>query len=273
MSRITEIFLRARDTLNDAEKQRWSDATLLRNLNQGITDIAIQSGLFKNTTTIALNNGQEMYTLPESILRLSHCSYNWRPLPLVTSGWMDHNREPDWRYTITKNALGITHVVFDEIKRRQLRVYPRPFGDYQAVYELMDSPYGVTVAIDDYEMDTPYGVIGSIVDPDVNAESLTELYGVLAGMAVAEAVIIYYTECPELPTAIDQDPPIDGCFDTALKYYVCAMALRNDIDTQNRSMANEELVLYQRDLDEIKDLADTDSVSAANFESHYNAMG
>jgi len=271
MSRITEIFLRARDTLNDHEKQRWSDATLLRNLNQGITDIAIQSGLFKNSSAIALKNGQEIYTLPDTILRLSHCTYDWKPLPLRSSGWMDHNRETDWRFTVSEDD--ITHVVFDEIKRRELRVYPRPFGDYDAMYELMDSPYGVVVAIDGYDIDQPYGVIGNIVDPDINAESKDNLYGVLAGMTVAQAIIIYYTECPPLPTAIDQDPPLDICFDTALKYYVVAMALRNDVDAQNRSMANEELVLYQRDLDEIVRLASTDSVSAPNFESHYNAIG
>lgn len=271
MSRIEDIFLRARDTLNDHDKQRWSDATLLRNLNQGITDIAIQTGLFKNSTAIAINNGQDVYALPDSMLRLSHCTFDWRTLPLRSSSWMDHNREPDWRLTSTEGD--ITAVVFDEIKRRELRLYPRPFGDYDAVYEIMDSVYGVTVDIEGYDMDTPYGVIGTIVDPDINAESLSNLYGVLAGMAVADAIIIYYTECPPLPTAIDQDPPVDVCFDTALKYYVCAMALRNDIDVQNRSLANEELVLYNRDLDVIKSLATTDSVSAPSYESHYNAIG
>ena len=271
MSRIEEIFLRARDTLNDHEKQRWSDATLLRNLNQGISDIAIQSGLFKNQIAIAINNGQEIYTIPDSVLRVSHCTFEWKPIPLVSSGWMNANKEPDWRFTVTEDC--ITHVVFDEVKRKELRVYPRPFGDYDPVYTLMDSVYGVTVDIDEFTFDTPYGVIGTITDPDIQAESLTELYGVLASMAVADAMIIYYTECPPLPTAIDQDPPLDSCFDTALKYYVVAMALRNDIDTQNRSMANEELVLYQRDLDEIVRLANTDGVSAPSFTSHYNPMG
>jgi len=271
MSRTTEIFLLVRDTLNDHDKQRWTDATLLRNLNQGIKDIAIQSKLFKDSTAIALNNGQEIYTLPDSILRLSHCTHDWEPIPLVTSGWMDANREIDWRYTTSEN--GITHVVFDEVKRRQLRVYPRPFGDYDAVYELMDTPYGVTVDIEGYTMDSVYGVISSIADPDIQAESTESLYGVLSGMSVAEAIIIYYTECPPLPTSVDQDPPIDSSFDTALKYYVCAMALRNDLDAQNRAMANEELVLYQRDLDIIIALASTDSVAANSFESHYNPMG
>lgn len=271
MSRIEDIFLRVRDTLNDHDKDRWSDNTLLRNLNQGITDIAIQSGLFKNHTALSIVNGKDIYTLPESILRLSHCTYDWRPLPLRTSGWMDHNREPDWRFTSTDGE--IIYAVFDEVRRRELRLYPRPFGDYAPVFETIDSVYGVTVDIEDYEINTPYGVVSSIADPDIQAESLDSVYGVLVSMEVANAVIIYYTECPPLPTGIDQDPPLDLCFDTALKYYTTAIALRNDVDVQNRSMANEELILYQRDLDEIKSLASTDSVSASSFESHYNALG
>lgn len=271
MSRIQEIFLRVRDTLNDHQKQRWSDANLLRNLNQGIIDIAIHTGFFKDNVAVALMNGIDTYQLPDNVLRVSHCQYGWEPIALVSSGWMDHNRETDWRYTVTDGD--ITKVVYDEVERQQLRVYPRPFGDYNTEYAEMDSVYGVTTGITGYGIDPDYGVVGSIVSPDVNAEAQNSIYGVLVGMALAEALIVYYTKCPPLPTSVDQDPPLDPCFDTALKYYVTAIALRNDVDTQNRAMGNEEFILYKRDLDIIEGLTTEDSVSAPSFESHYNPMG
>lgn len=271
MSRIAEIFLRARDTLNDHQKQRWSDETLLRNLNQGIEDIAIQAKLFKNSIAIPLFNGQEIYSLPDNILEISHATYNWRPIPLVTSQWMSSNREHDWRYTTSDRQ--ITHLVFDEIKRREIRVYPRPFGDFNAEYVQMDSVYGVTTDIDEYTFSSPYGVIGSIVDPDVGTETLRDIYGVLGGIAVADAFIIYYTECPSLPKTVDDEIPVDPCFDKALKHYVTGLALRNDVDVQNRQFGAEELEFYNRDLDMIKELAETDSVAAPWFESHYNPIG
>ena len=271
VDRIKDIFLRARDTLNDHNKDRWSDATLMRNLNQGIEDIALQTELFKNSSAIALVNGQEVYNLPCSLLRVKHCTYDWKPLPLRSSGWMSANSETDWRYRTSSN--GITAAVFDEVSRRQIRVYPRPFGNYGVEYSAEDGAYGVTVGISDYEFIDDYGVVGTLADPDVNAELQNSTYGVLSSIGEAQAFVVYYTECPPLPESVDDDLPIDSCFDTILKHYVVAMALRNDLDAQNRSMANEELVFYQRGLDVIKDIAVTDSVSAPWFESHYNPMG
>ena len=92
-------------------------------------------------------------------------------------------------------------------------------------------------------------------------------------MAVAQAFVVYYTECPQLPECVDDILPLDKCFDTALKHYIIAQALRNDLDVQNRQMGAEELEFYIRALNEIKDIADTDSVGAQWFESHYNPMG
>lgn len=272
MSRIEDILLRVRDTLNDHKKQRWSDDTLIRNLKEGITDIAIQSRLFKNSVAIPLVSGQEVYKLPDNLLEISHVTYDWELLPLVTSRWMSQNREPDWRYTIS-NTGRITHCVFDEIKRREIRVYPRPFGDINLEYTTIDSVYGVTTSVEGYTLDSVYGVVGTIIDPQVDSESSNNLYGVLTGMAVAEAFVVYYTECPELPECVDDVLPLDKCFDTALKHYIIAQALRNDLDVQNRAMGVEEFEFYQRSLNEIKEIAVTDSVESHWFESHYNAMG
>lgn len=68
-----------------------------------------------------------------------------------------------------------------------------------------------------------------------------------------------------VPIKVDlekSDLQIPIVFDTALRYYVVAMALRDDMDTQNRATGNEHLQLY---LTEIKTLqADINS----NFKRH-----
>lgn len=271
MNRIQEIFSGARDTLNDQQKHRWADGTLLRNLRKGMQDIATKTHLFKNSVAIPLESGRYIYELPKNLLEVSHCTYDWEPLPMRSSGWMDKNRECDWRYTTT--TQGPQLVVYDEIKRQQLRLYPRPFGQYNTEQAELLGPYGVTTGIADFDIDTPYGVASTILDPDVHAESASSIYGVVSGMVVAQAFVVYYTECPPLPYSIDEAPMLDECFDMALEHYVVARALRNDVDVQNRNMANEEFVLYQRALDAIAELAETDSVSSPNFESHYNPMG
>ncbi len=72
---------------------------------------------------------------------------------------------------------------------------------------------------------------------------------------------------------VTEDFELDECFDMALKFYICGICLRNDVDQQNRQMAAEELALYQREVDAIIQLAHVDSVAVSWFESHYNAIG
>ena len=72
---------------------------------------------------------------------------------------------------------------------------------------------------------------------------------------------------------LDDDFELDECFDAALKFYICGICLRNDVDQENRQMAAEEFGFYQRDIDAIIQLAHVDSVSAPSFESHYNPLG
>ena len=275
MSRISEIFLLARDTLNDPNSQRWTDATLFRNLILAIKDIAIQSDLFKNIIQVPLDNGRGIYILPAGILTLSHVTYLGKPLPLVSSGWMIANKEVDWR---SKGVIlpdgELELAIFDEVKRKELAVYPRPFGDFTIYYVSVPNEYGVASAISDHtNYLTDYGVIGHLVDLEISEELQDSYYGVVPAIEEAASLTIYYSRCPPLPSEIDDDFELDECFDTALKFYICGTCLRNDVDAENRQMASEEFTLYQRDLDAIIDLAHVDSVAAPWFESHYNPMG
>ena len=275
--RIANIFLDVRDTLNDQQKQRYSDETLLRHLNSGIKDIALQTKLFKSNIVLPILEGVSVYALPSSVLRVSHCSYNWKPLALKSTGWMDHNKERDWKFTsIVRTSDSdkdyIKYAVFDDVKRRELLVYPRPFGEFDTSYVASDV-YGVTTALEEYTFDPLYGVVNTLVDSEIVSENNPGLYGILTDLVDSEAFIVYYTECPELPMCVTDDPPLDSCFDNALTFWITSRALRNDLDTQNRSMANEELEFYLRDLREIGGLASTDSVSAPSFESTYNGIG
>jgi len=273
-TRIEYILLLARDTLNDHKKQRWSDETLIRNMGMAIQDIAKQSSLFKNIVVVPLKNGHGTYQLPDGLLTLSHVTYGGIPLPLRSSGWMNANKMIDWRLEgVELPDDSIEIAVFDEVKRKELAVYPKPFGDFVTPYVSLPNEYGLVGGIYDYTQPSPYGVIAELVDSDIAEERQTTAYGVVTGLLEEEALTIYFSECPALPTDINSELPLDSVFDPALKFYICGIALRNDIDANNRNMASEEFKLYERDLDSIIDLAHTDSVSAPNFESHYNPMG
>jgi hypothetical protein len=278
MSRISDIFLLCRDTLGDLQEERYSDATLMRNLRMAIKDIAIQTNLFKMIITIPLINGHSTFKMPDGILNLSHVTYKKKDLPLRSSGWMTANREVYWRNKAVQIPEGeLEFAIYDEVKRRQLSTYPRAFGDFNVQYVSEPNEYGLaaglTVPAGDYDQLTYYGLVGEFIDSDMAEDIQTSYYGVVTAIEEGDILTIYYSRCPPLPDDVDDDFELDECFDAALKFYICGIALRNDVDTENRQMASEEFAMYQRDVDAIIQLAHVDSVSAPSFESHYNGMG
>lgn len=278
MSRISDIFDLARDTLNDHDNDRYSNDTLMRNLRLAIKDIAIQTNLFKMITTIPLINGTSTFKMPDGILNLSHVTYKSKELPLRSSGWMTAHRKADWRVDSVVLPDGeLEFAIYDEVKRRQISTYPRAFGDFKIQYVSEPNEYGLaaglTVPEGTYDQLTYYGVVGELIDSSMGPDIQTSYYGVITAIEEDDILTIYYSRCPPLPETMDDDFELDECFDAALKFYICGMCLRNDTDRKNREFASEEFTLYQRDVDAIIQLAHVDSVSAPSFESHYNGMG
>ena len=273
-TRIEDIFLLARDTLNDHKKERWSDDTLMRNLRMATKDIAKQTGLFKNIVIVPLINGHSVYKLEDGTLTVSHITFNQIMLPLRSSGWMDTNMHPDWRTDTVELPDGkLIYGIYDEVKRTQMGVYPRPFGDMSEWYVSVPNEYGLVGGIPEYTQPTDHGVIAELVDAEFMEDLQDSAYGVVTAIVEQGSLTVYFTECPPLPDTIDDTMLLDECFDPALKFYICGICLRNDLDALNRAMASEEFTLYERELEAIYDLAHTDSVDAPWFESHYNPMG
>lgn len=135
-----------------------------------------------------------------------------------------------------------------------------------------DSTYGVTVSIEDYAISSDYGLLASIVDDDFSIENFNSDYGILTGWAVSNSELtVYYIKKPTTITSITSELEIDDIFDSAIKYYVTGKALRDDMDTQNRVVGNEELKFYDRELAEaIKDdFADFTRSSSKQYEVRY----
>jgi hypothetical protein len=250
----------------------------MRNLKLGIKDIAIQTNLFKMIITIPLINGKGVFQMPEGILNLSHVTYEQELLPLVSSGYMTANKKVDWRVDAVHIPGGkLELAIYDEVKRREIAVYPRPFGDFKVKYVSEPNEYGLaaglTVPGGDYDQLTYYGVVGEFIDSEMAQDIQLSYYGVVTAIEEDQVLTIYYSRCPPLPTTVDDNFEMDECFDNALKFYICGICLRNDTDMANRQMASEEFAMYQREVDAIIQLANVDSVAVNWFESHYNPIG
>lgn len=331
MTRIEKILVRARDTLSDPNAERWTDAQLLRLVDEAQTVIAHKGKLLRAKTDIPLIIGQALYTLPEDIHKIIRVlDSNQTAVKLVSHEWADKHLDEAWE---TDVGNPVQYIIFDKTNTGTIKVYPIPeagdtayvttvaasaqvwnpvefntsygimvdsgytgdtFSGYYGVVTDIDyiSPfftdpsscigytvtddgvlnseygvlvnledglytftdydptYGITVGVDGYTLVGTYGIVADFSDDYLNIWS-TGVYGLLVNF-IDESIgmTLYYLKKPTEITAVDQDLEISSVFDRAIKFYVTAMALRDDKDTQNRAMGNEELQLFTADLTE-----------------------
>ena len=205
MSRIDDILVRARDSLADHAKQRWTDDRLLRLVDEAQKDIARHSKLLKGTFDISLSIDVHTYELPEDMFLITRASFDDCEITLVSYDSMDEQAKKDVlnreRYDVTERRLGrgftdlstsacweldsagyVDRLIYDNRNMGEIRVYPTPdesiaFNDYtfqQAGY--LDPTL--------YATDSPFGVLTDVATPDtlidalgvtVDADSITYL--------------------------------------------------------------------------------------------------
>ena len=272
MSRIEDILTRVRDTVGDLSATRWSNESLLRRLNEGQYDIAKKAEIFKTSVSLQIVKGKHLYTMPDDFIKLKGALYAQAPLPIYTAQQMERLAGSKWRMHTTLEAP--TMLVTDRQDAKTLRVYPRPFiDDLYDLYTFTPDPYGLEDTLTDYTFDTNVGLVGSIFDInllDVNVD----LFGVISDSLEGDFLSVEYVRRPLKAASILEDPEVPDAFDTALVRYVTGTALRDDIDTQNRAMGNEELILYQTELADIEDVSKQSNTSIAyNNSTENRGMG
>lgn len=192
MSRIANILERARDSLADHDKQRWSDARLLRLVDEAQKDLARHSKLLKGTTEVPLFTGQAEYKLPEDLELITRATFDNAEIGFYSFDQMDeqvrksvlsntneydsYNSDfsiaTDWQ---TDEGSGTLALIYDNRDMQSIRVYPIPIakdstysfhnaGYFEDVLYITDSPYGVLATVE--ETDTLVDVLGVAVSAD-----------------------------------------------------------------------------------------------------------
>lgn len=324
MTRIENIFLKVRDTLADQEGTRWSTPRLLRLLNEAQNDIVIRAKVLRDKVTLPVYTNQSMYTLPDNVFLLDRALLNNSKLEFIDHTKLDI-QQGDWE---TEEGI-TTHLVFDKMNRRQIKLYPIPKELTQNKYlvsadkykdniyyevdtygilttpvtgDILTSVYGIVSDVDfidyvlttlpctcdgiqvfDSELTSDYGELDSVttvlkelVAQDPNYGIVTSIsgyspdnnYGIVTGLNdeftmysiygvttsiynVEDYLTVYFCKKPDTIDSIYDDLEIDSMFDSAIKYYITGKALRDDMDTQNRTVGSEELAFYDRELKEI----------------------
>lgn len=290
MSRIANIFINVRDTLNDQDKDRWKDSTLLRLLNSGQKDIAKRTKLFRATHIIPLEQGKSTYELPEDLLLLRQVLYKNKPIDIKSTRDMDflsnsamggHRQSiysptitsvsSNWRDAVTEEGE-LIYIIYDYDAERELRTYPIPFNDDLNTLWTFDNLYGFLDTLTGATIDTVYGVLNTFVSVDY-PDTKTDDYGTIMDIAEVEALLVKYTQVPENVSSINDNPRLPEIYDEALQYWIAGRALRNDLDVQNRQFGAEELTFYAQELKDIATASENDNTVGRTHHTHYNGIG
>lgn len=247
MNRVESILLKARNHLADPHKSRWTDTNLLAILSEGQQDMAAQALLLKKWVDLPVFYNESTYKLPEDFIKLETAyilDENKTPLKYISYQDLDKKKKQAWEDKIGKPEF----IVYDLARNSsEFLLYPKPDKDTEAATWLFDGePYGVVTRADGVIMQSQFG---TIVNSNVKDYEFTSRFGIVTNiLEIANYLRLCYHYKPKDLTSLESELEVMPAMDKALKHYVVSQALRNDMDSMNRQVANEEFQFYQREL-------------------------
>lgn len=224
-----DILKKARYTLSDTAKDRWSDERLLALLNDGIIDIAKNTTLFIETLFYIVVNDTYDITLYDKALKVLGAEY--LDLPLEFISWEEmNNRKRDWQQD---KGTEVKSLVYDRQRNAQFRQYP-----------IVENAINNNI-----EFNASYGIVTDISYSDIIPE-VVEGNGDIGAFPDDALIKFYYIRRHAVIVDINDTVLIDELIEKPLVHYISGMALRDNQDAQNRSMGSEELSLYYQNVEE-----------------------
>jgi hypothetical protein len=242
MSRLADILTRARDVLSDPRKERYSDERLYRLVDEAQTTIARFARTLRKEIFLPVYPGIADYVMPDDCYLVTRVSYEQRVLEVKSHEEMDKLNVSWTEETDTEPR----YVLFDKHTPGKFMIYPK--------VAYTPSDYGLVPTIDVPQFGTLYGqdtglslILSTFVNGELVQASLAENVGLLQTITDNSYLHVRYIYRPKKvsPTV---EPEVPEMFDKAIKHYVVGAALRDDRETQNRALGNEELQLFTEEL-------------------------
>lgn len=284
MTRIADILLRARDTLADPNKERWSDPRLIRLIDEGQRDIAKHTRVLKSETTVTPLDGIATYQLPDDVWLLTRAAFQDCVIPFNSHEEMDSlvrtqqlsSTYPDvyssYGSTVSDFSLvdycweaetgtEIAALIYDRRMPNTIKMFPIPTG---AAFDVADN-LGLATSIDGHEFNSVYGVV-----TDVQGSEVKPIFGVtVAGEQFTGTVRLWYIQMPDALVDENSTLQLPSMWDVALKHYVIANAFDDDYDEKSLGKSQKALQYYERELGVIKKTEAQDGVRSSKHQSTY----
>lgn len=210
MNRVHTILDKARDSLADPNKERWSDEKLLRLLSDGQKDIARQTMLLKGEVDIPLAVGQAVYDLPEDLWLITRATYNGEVIDMFSYADMDR-KDQGW---FARTGARVTALVYDKRNLHKLRLWPTPDAtiagdDYIQknegyVGKTMDSATGVYAGYNADQANQLQGILTSF--KNIAPTTFNSPYGIVTNLIAGDMTASYHPDYMGAVMSIDGVP-------------------------------------------------------------------
>ena len=249
---VQTILDEVRYTIGDERKTKYTDARLLILYNEGMRDIVKATNIFRESTSILVENGVTGYLLPSDVYALTRVTQDGEPIEFKTFNDMD-NENPGWE--LEEGTDIIQAIVYNEQNINEVTIYPKLNGIGSTYFKLPD---GTSVVLDS----GTEGAITYLADTStthtvaVAREDAT--YGALVGITYDWfPLVIQYTKKPTIAALIDESELPDIYYPT-IKYYIAGTVL---LDDSNNESSQKGTLLLQKYGAEVKDMKKTSSVN------------
>lgn len=243
---MKELIEYIRDFVADPDGDRWSNTRILYLIDKAQTDIARRANvLYKEVNVEIVYKNVDGKTigykidLPDDIIRLIKVlDENMSVLPILTTSEL-----ASYSCAASCECVGnLTHVVPDYYGRNTLGLMCNP--------EISKVAPTIYYCYDILECDTILPCIDSVV-------------------YIPSEVTIIYNSKPKPITSIDDELEVGPLCEQAIKFYVCGMLLRDDKDSNSRSLGNEELQMYAVELRQLKKERQLNFYDGTNYSIGY----
>lgn len=247
----SEILTNVRNTLSDVDKVRYTDARLLKFLNDAMNDIAKNSTLLIDTKFVIVSNNVVDYDLSTLMIKLLRVELNDEAVPFKSFEEMDAYGA-DWQL---EKGNTVKAIVYSTQSAGNFKLYPVPEN----------------VVNDHISYSSAFGIMTAISYSDI-LPIIADSEGDLASYPDDAMLKLYYIRKHEKVDALTDELDIDENTSVAIEHYIAGFAFRDNHDSQNRALGAEELKIYASMMEQYS-IQRFNSFTQSELIATYNPMG
>ena len=275
--KANEILLKARYDLSDVLKERWTDERLISILNDGISDLALDTRLFVQQGYLPIYAGVYEYDLSAfNVIDVQRVEFQKRKISLVSYEELEDYGGDSRDYTQTTRLsynYGGSRYYFNSYWKDEEGDVPKAFlhnNNRLGVYRVYPIPT-VSSTIAKPTLTQSYGIITDI--------EFINIVNELPGAELEEAdkdtmILLYYRYLPEKVLTIEDelDSAINRVVHDCLAKFIVSEAYKDNKTEQNIALSQVALREYNKKKNSL-DTARSMNGARKDRQTAYHTMG